>query len=178
MESKVKILGHPLHPLLVHLPVGLWVTSLIFDILALATGMPVWAGASFWMMVFGSGFALFAAIPGFLDYLFLDMTREAHRIATYHMLLNLTIVAIFIADILWRLSLFVRVPSILYFVPVGPFILSIIAVLLLAVSGWLGGQLVFHHHLGVTMEHPKASPMGALNKQNAYRPMEQQPPQA
>ena len=176
MQSKIRLLKHPMHPLVVHLPIGLWVTSLIFDILALATGMPVWAGASFWTMVFGSGFALIAAIPGFVDYLFLDMSREAHRLATYHMLLNLTVVAIFVADILWRLSMFVRVPSILYFVPVGPFILSIIAVLLLSVSGWLGGQLVYHHHLGVEIEHPSIASIGAVER--PYRPAnEQQHPQ-
>ena len=48
MDSKIKVLNHPLHPLIVHLPVGLLVTSLIFDIIALAAGMPVLAGASFW----------------------------------------------------------------------------------------------------------------------------------
>ncbi|MBV8774649.1 MAG: hypothetical protein JO166_20295 [Deltaproteobacteria bacterium] len=38
-------------------------------------------------MVFGAGFALVAAIPGMIDYLLLELTREAHRLATYHMLL-------------------------------------------------------------------------------------------
>jgi uncharacterized membrane protein len=129
--------------------VGLLVTSLLFDIVALAAGMPVLAGASFWAMVFGAGFALLAAIPGLIDYLSLDLTREAHRMATYHMLLNLSVVGLFVANILWRLSLFPRVPAISYFVPMGPFILSIIGVLMLAVSGWIGGQLIYHHHVGV-----------------------------
>ena len=101
-------------------------------------------------MVFGAGFALVAAIPGLIDYLFLDLTREAHRLATYHMLLNLSVVGVFVANILWRLSLFPRVPGISYFVPTGPFILSIVGVLMLAVSGWIGGQLVYDHHVGVS----------------------------
>jgi uncharacterized membrane protein len=151
MDSRIKVLNHPLHPFLVHLPVGLFVTSLVFDIIALAFGMLVFAGASFWMMVFGVGFALFAAVPGFIDYLLLDLTGETRRLATYHMLLNLTVVGLFVADILWRLSLFPRVPAMSYWVPTGPFILSIIGVLTLAVSGWIGGQLVYHHHLGVTL---------------------------
>jgi uncharacterized membrane protein len=152
MDSRIKFLDHPLHPLLVHLPVGLLVTSLIFDVICLAAGMHVWAGASFWMMIFGAGFALIAALPGLVDYLLLELTREARRLATYHMILNLTVVGLFVADILWRLSLFPRVPTIAYFVPIGPFILSVIAVLLLAVSGWIGGQLVYRHHLGVVTE--------------------------
>jgi uncharacterized membrane protein len=150
MDSRIKVLNHPLHPFLVHLPVGLFVTSLIFDIVAIAAAMPILAGASFWMMVFGVGFALLAAIPGFVDYLLLDLTRGARRLATYHMILNLTVVALFIADILWRVSLFRRIPTIIYLVPTGPFILSIVGVLTLAVSGWIGGQLVYRHHVGVT----------------------------
>ncbi|MBV8774648.1 MAG: DUF2231 domain-containing protein [Deltaproteobacteria bacterium] len=61
----------------------------------------------------------------------------------------MTVVGLFVADILWRLSLFPRVRTINYFVPIGPFILSIIGVLILAVSGWIGGQLIYHHHVGV-----------------------------
>ncbi|MBV8774650.1 MAG: hypothetical protein JO166_20300 [Deltaproteobacteria bacterium] len=45
MDSKIKLLNHPVHPFLVHLPVGLLVTSLLFDIIALAAGMRVFAGA-------------------------------------------------------------------------------------------------------------------------------------
>ena len=150
MESRVKLLSHPLHPLLVHLPIGVLVTSLIFDIIGLATGTAVWAGASFWMIVFGTGGALLAAIPGLIDYFLLPLTRETHRLATYHMILNLTVVGLFIADIFWRLSLFPRVPVVVYFVPIGPFILSIIGIVTLGISGWIGGQLVYHHRVGVT----------------------------
>jgi uncharacterized membrane protein len=177
MESRVKVLNHPLHPFLVHLPVGLWVTSLIFDIIALASGSPPFAGASFWMMIFGAGFALLAAIPGLIDYLSLDLSREARRLATYHMILNLSIVGIFIADILWRFSLFERTPTIMYFVPTGPFILSIIAVLMLAVSGWLGGQLVYHHHLGVAVGQTSASTMGAFDRYDVHQRTETHAPQ-
>lgn len=178
MESRVKVLNHPLHPFLVHLPVGLWVTSLIFDIIGFASGYPPFAGASFWMMIFGTGFALLAAIPGLIDYLSLDLTREAHRLATYHMILNLSIVGIFIADILWRFSLSsFQFPTIMYFVPTGPFILSIIAVLMLAVSGWLGGQLVYHHHLGVAVEETSASDLRSFNNYNIDRRTEAHAPQ-
>ena len=177
MESRVKVLDHPLHPFLVHLPVGLWVAALIFDVVALASGAPPFAGASFWMMIAGVGFALLAAIPGLVDYLSLDLTREAHRLATYHMILNLTIVGIFIADILWRFSMFERFPTIMYSVPVGPFILSIIAVIMLAFSGWLGGQLVYHHHLGVALEQPRSSNARAFDRYEADRRTETHAPQ-
>jgi uncharacterized membrane protein len=150
MDSRVKVLDHPLHPALVHLPVGLLATSLIFDIIALATGGALWAGSSFWLMVFGAGFALLAAIPGLIDYFSLDFTPATHRLATYHMLLNLTIIALFIVDIIWRRALFFQTPDKTYFVPIGPFILSIIAIVLLAISGWIGGDLVYNHHVAVS----------------------------
>jgi hypothetical protein len=54
----------------------------------------------------------------------------------------------------------------MYFVPIGRFILSIIAVLMLAVSGWLGGQLLYHHHLGVAVVQTGASNMGAFDHYN------------
>lgn len=172
MDSRIKILNHPLHPFLVHLPVGLLVTSFIFDIITMAAGIRVLAGASFWMMAFGVGLALVAAIPGFLDYLLLDLSPGAYRLATYHMILNLTVVGLFTADVLWRLSLFPRTPAILYFVPQGPFILSIIGVLTLAISGWIGGQLVYRHHVGVAeAESMVNGPVHAVfrQRQQQYR---------
>ena len=150
MESRIRFAGHPAHPFLVHLPIGLFIGSLIMDIVGLITGHVVWAGASCWTMVMGAGFALIAAVPGFIDYMFLDLSYEVRRVATYHMVLNLTVVALFIADILWRVALFPRTPGLGYYVPIGPFVLSVIGIVLLSISGYLGGQLVYSHHVGVT----------------------------
>ena len=53
MESKVKSMGHPIHPMLVNFPLGLLVTSAVFDIIHLVTGNGYWSGIAFWMIAAG-----------------------------------------------------------------------------------------------------------------------------
>jgi uncharacterized membrane protein len=85
-----------------------------------------------------------AAMPGFVDYLSLTQPR-VKTLATWHMAINLTIVALFILNFILRM----RNPGEFTL----PFILSIIGVLLLTVSGWLGGELIYVH--GVAVEPQK-----------------------
>jgi uncharacterized membrane protein len=54
MESKVKSMGHPLHPMLVNFPLGLLVTSAVFDIIHWVTGNGYWSGIAFWMIAAGA----------------------------------------------------------------------------------------------------------------------------
>ncbi len=149
MKSTAAVAGHPLHPLLVTLPVGLLVSSLIFDIVFFAAGGAGWAFLAIWAIVFGLGFALIAAIAGIIDYLSLSLDRRAWTIATYHLVLNLTLIALFVASLGWRLAANDGIDMTNQFTPVGPFILSIIGIGVLLASGWLGGELVFRHRIGV-----------------------------
>ena len=64
-----KPLGHPLHPLLVHFPVGLWVLSLLLDLASLAAGSHAVVRAAFYTMLLGEITALLAAVPGLVDWL-------------------------------------------------------------------------------------------------------------
>jgi uncharacterized membrane protein len=84
--------------------------------------------------------ALLAAIPGFIDFLSISVPN-VRRIGVYHMAVNLTAVAVFTVNLYLRLT---GAPGALF-----PIALSILGVALLAVAGWLGGELVYVHGMGV-----------------------------
>jgi uncharacterized membrane protein len=146
MASPASIRKHPIHPVLVPLPVGLWIFSLICDLVyAFVSPEVFWDRMAQWTMVGGLAGALLAAVPGFIDFLSLTDPR-VKRVALTHMLVNLTTVA------LYAVNLWLRTTS-----PPGagtPVVLSVIGVLLLGVAGWLGGELVFRHGVAVARPSP------------------------
>jgi uncharacterized membrane protein len=140
MRTPASIKGHPIHAILVAFPVGLLVFSFICDLLLLGgLGGGDWAVVARATLAAGVVAALLAAIPGFVDYL--SLSGRVRRLATYHLLLNLTVVGVFTLDFLLRLRTdpYDKVP--VFF--------SAIGVALLAVSGWLGGEMVYRHGVGV-----------------------------
>jgi uncharacterized membrane protein len=72
MASPASVAKHPLHPMLVAFPIGLWVFSLVCDIVRLFGGAPVWSTLALYTIGGGIAGALLAAIPGFIDYLSID----------------------------------------------------------------------------------------------------------
>ena len=135
MASPASIAKHPFHPMLVTFPIGLWVFSLVSDIIFYAGGAPVWEDVAFRTMAGGIVGALLAAVPGFID--FLSLSGRPKKIATYHMALNLSLVVLF------AINLWLRTAGSIYIS------LSILGVIGLAVSGWLGGELVYVHGAAV-----------------------------
>jgi uncharacterized membrane protein len=146
MTSRVTIADHPLHPMLVTLPIGLWVFSLVSDLVYASTGDGRWEFTAYFTLGGGIVGALLAAVPGLLDFLGLRDARE-RRVAAMHMILNLAIVALQAINF-WLRSTESTGPAV-------TILLSVIAVAALLVSGWLGGQLV--HVLGVTQPHHEES---------------------
>jgi uncharacterized membrane protein len=141
MRTPAQIAGHPIHPMLVTLPIGLWVFSLVADLIALGSSAPdTWRAVALYTMIGGIIGALAAAIPGLIDLLSLR-DLPVQRTAIKHMALNLTIVALYAINAWLRLGGAVA-PDI----TVG---LSVLAVALLLVSGWLGGKMVYEAGVGV-----------------------------
>src|SRR5262245_3333780 len=93
--SRARILDHPIHPMLIPFPIGLWVFSLAADVTYRFGGDPVWLTIAYWTMVGGTVGALAAAVPGLIDFLSLRDPRTV-QIATAHLVLNLSIVALFV----------------------------------------------------------------------------------
>ena len=140
MSSRINIAGHPIHPMLVPLPIGLLTFSVICDFASLwdiANG--AWSTVALYTLGGGIAGALLAAVFGFIDLVSLDPS-PARRIGVWHMVLNLTLVALFAASFWLRMD---GVTSRL------PILLSITGVLLLVISGWLGGHMVFVHGVAV-----------------------------
>ena len=143
MNTPASIRRHPIHPMLIVFPIGLWVFSLVCDVIYYAGPHNVfWEVLAFYTMAGGVVGALLAAIPGFIDYLALS-DRRLKRIATIHMVLNLVVVALFIFNLGLRFN---ASPS----TEMVRLVLSLVAIGLLCVSGWLGGALVYEHHVGVS----------------------------
>jgi uncharacterized membrane protein len=153
MSARVSIAGHPIHPMLVALPIGLWIFSLICDFGFLITGEQSWAVTAYFTLGGGIVGALVAAVPGLIDLLGLH-DSNARRIGLYHMVLNLAIVAAQAASFWLR-----TVDEAMGSLPRG---ISIVAVAALVASGWLGGHLV--HVLGVTQPREEAQPAAGRDR--------------
>ena len=145
---------HPIHPMLVHLPIGLFLLSLILDLVSLVIpSVPDLMHGSFYAMLLGTITALIAAVPGFVDYTDVRRDHPGKRTATWHMILNLVVVAVYAANLILRAS-WQTEPVVLF----GPLILSIVGVGLLSVSGYLGGRLVYDDGIAVG-RHKRHMPM-------------------
>ncbi len=144
MESRVKIFGHPVHPMLIVFPIGLLATSLLFDILYFITHNTNFTTASYYMIAAGVIGGLLAAIFGFIDWLGLPADSRAKHIGIWHALGNVTIVVLFIISWFLRRGGTDFVPSAL------AFILSLLGIGLALFTAWIGGELVYR--LGVAVD--------------------------
>lgn len=84
MESRTKVAGHALHPILIVFPLGLLSTSVVFDIIHLATGNPLWTVVSFWMIISCVIGGALAAIFGLIDFLAIPLRTRAKSVGLMH----------------------------------------------------------------------------------------------
>jgi uncharacterized membrane protein len=148
-----RFFDHPIHPLLVHLPVGLWVGSLVGDILYFSTHSPVYAHAALYTLAGGLIGGLLAAVFGLVEFFYLPRESRARTVAITHLVLNVIIIGLYVVNYLIRRYNTQAVDS----VPVAGFVLSLVAVALLSYSGYLGGKLVYTYGVG---SHPELRPIG------------------
>ena len=149
MAVLARIARHPFHPMLVSFPIALFVVAFLCDITRIVTGTtsPYWTLAYYSI---GGGLvgALLAALPGFVDYL--SLVRPAvRRIALWHMITNSSVVILFL------FNFYLRRPSGQAAAGGGKVLLlalSSVGVVLLGIAGWLGGELVYIHGVGVDEE--------------------------
>lgn len=162
MQGKAKLLGHSIHPMLVGFPVGLLGVVPIFAGVALATHAARWAEISFWMLTCGLCGGLLAAVFGLLDWLSIPTGTRAYRVGLVHLALNLMVMGCYGAT--WGLMV-ARGPA----EPnVLAFVLSLLGLCLLGVSGWYGGELVEQHRMGVRDEAHLDAP-SSLDRERLMR---------
>lgn len=146
--------GHPFHPILVTIPIGAWVGALVFDIASRvnSTGSRSLVDAAYWLIGLGIVTALLAALFGLLDLLTIPTGTRAFRTGLIHMVLNVSIVGLFVVNFIWRHSNYYELSK----VKVGQLVLSAVAIALLLVSGWLGGMLSYRYGVRVAAETDQA----------------------
>ncbi len=163
MKSKAAIGNHPIHPMLVPIPIGAFSLAILGDVMRTVSPQdPFWYDFSYSCIGFGILFAVLAAAAGAVDYLGVKMSSKAFRTASWHAVTNVCVVLLFgISFFLRRHNAAmseVRWPIALAFAVAG--------VVLLGVSAWLGGKLAYEHRVGV-IERPDAAPARRTNERVA-----------
>ena len=144
--------GHPFHPILVTVPIGAWIASLVFDIASRISDddAEMFAEGAYWLIAIGILGALAAAIFGLMDLLTIPRGTAAFTTGLTHMGLNLAVVVIFVVNFFIRKSDGYESVKPLHLT------LTIIAILLLGASGWLGGKLAYRYGVRVADETTQA----------------------
>ncbi|MFF7701037.1 DUF2231 domain-containing protein [Streptomyces lydicus] len=145
--------GHPFHPILVTVPIGAWVGSLVFDIAShLARDPDFLVRGAMWLIALGVIGALAAALVGFLDLFAIPPGTRAFRVGLVHMTLNLLVTAAYAANFLWRHAGHRPDTG----VGGGMLALSTVSLAALGVSGYLGGKLAYRWGVRVADEGTQA----------------------
>ena len=142
MRAKARLLGHPIHPMLIVFPLGLITVAAIFDIIYSSTHNGHLADLSYWMIASGIIGGLIAAVFGLIDWLGIPEGTRAKYIGLIHGLSNVVVVILFIV------SWFMRRPN-----PAAPGMMAMmlgwIGIVIALFAGWLGGELVYRLNVGV-----------------------------
>jgi uncharacterized membrane protein len=149
VSSKAAIGGHPLHPLLVPFPIAFLVATLASDIANRVTANDFWAQASYWLAIAGLATGALAAVAGLVDFLARRGIRQL-SIAWFHFLGNA------VALVLTFVNISIRMSDPAAEVTAAAIALSAVVVGVLGVTGWLGGEMVFRHRVGVVDEQGDA----------------------
>ena len=142
MESRIKLLGHPVHPMLIVFPLGLLAMAVIFDLFTIGTDTGYWSEISYWMIAAGVVTGLLSAPFGFIDWLAIPAGTRAKRIGAVHGLGNVLVLLLFTASFVLRGGS-PQTPGALALT------LSFAGGCLSLATGWLGGELVDRLAIGV-----------------------------
>lgn len=141
VPSTAAVKGHPIHPMLIPLPIGFLVGAFLTDIGYLFSESTFWAEASRWLLLGGVITGVLAAIPGMIDFLTIRYVRN-HNFARLHLIGNATALILSLVNLLIR-------PDPSAGVPGSGLALSVLVVLIFVGTGWLGGELSYRYRVGV-----------------------------
>ena len=142
MESRAKLLGHPIHQMLIVFPLGLLAMAVVFDVFAMALGNGYWSEIAYWMIAAGVVTGLLAAPFGTIDWFAIPSGTRAKRIGAVHGVGNVVVVLLFAVSWLLRRDAPAAPPTL-------ALALSLAAGGLALVTSWLGGELVDRLGVGV-----------------------------
>lgn len=143
MESKAKLLGHPIHQMLIVFPLGLLATSVIIDLIYFAGDSLIFAEVSYYLVIAGLIGGAVAAPFGFIDWRAIPRNTRAKRVGALHGIGNVAVMLLFLASALLRADLPSAPPALAY-------VCSFAGAAIALVTAWLGGELVNRLGIGVS----------------------------
>jgi len=158
MESKTKFFGHPVHPMLIVIPLGMFVGAIVCDTLYLFTENPMLPGVAFFNISVGIIGGLLAAVFGFLDWLAIPKNTRASYIGAWHGAGNVLVVVLF------AISWWLRSTSVNFMASNVAFTFSYLAIGVGLITAWLGGELVFRLNVGVDRDANLDAPNSLSSK--------------
>lgn len=138
--KRLRLFGHPLHPVTVHLPIGLLLAATAFDLIGAVTQPALWADRATVVLIAGLLASVLTVTTGFLDYMAVSKRAEVERAATRHLVVAAAALSVY------GVSLWLRLEG---QAPIAVLVASVAGAAVLMAAGWLGGQLVYHHGEGV-----------------------------
>lgn len=149
MKSKAHIFSHPIHPILVSLPIAFYTGTFAFDLIYAFTDQSAFPTTSFYLNIAAIATALLAAIPGLIDYIYVVPPKSTGRKrAAKHGILNVLVLMLFAIALWYR-----------YGLQPNEFILlsiEVVAMILLGIAGWMGGTLVVRNQIGIDIRYARA----------------------
>ncbi|MFI6077203.1 DUF2231 domain-containing protein [Actinoplanes sp. NPDC051343] len=164
MKTRVRALGHPVHPMVIVFPLALLLTATVFDLIALGRDDGAFDEAGYWNIAAGIIGAVVAALTGLLDWTAIPAGTRAKRIGLLHAAANTVVLLLFV------ISWLTRIDNTNHAASAGSLVVQVLAVLISGVAAWFGGELVDRLGVGVDDDaHPDASSSLARRQGRAGR---------
>lgn len=165
MRSRASISSHPVHPMLVALPIGLWIGAFFFDLLGFLNDSSLLVAAGFYAIVAGCAGAALAAVPGVMDLFSVVPNHSSARQRGYiHALVNTLALALFVYAAYRQGSAYDAPDR-------WTLIVEFLGILCIGYSGWLGGTLVYRNQIGVDHRFANAGKLKQRVLENFDRPV-------
>jgi len=133
---------HPIHPMLVHFPIACWSIATCFDVFSQLYSLEN-VNISGVLILIGIVLALPTMLTGLIDMSRIDNDSPAIKTVNKHMFF------VFMAWMLYALSLYIRVDKMSFVYPNGlATLFSLMGFINLSIAGWHGGNLVYKHNVG------------------------------
>ncbi len=165
MRARAHIRAHPIHPILVAFPIGLFVTSFIFDLIGVGAGYGSLFAAAWYCIIAGLIGGVLAAIAGAVDLFTVVPPKSSAKGRGYrHAVLNAIVLALFVAEAAYRGTAATPADK-------TSLVLSAVGVFVLGISGWLGGTLVYRNQIAVDHRYANAGKWKEVELSRWERPV-------
>lgn len=149
MYSKLKIFGHPIHPMIVAYPIAFYTSTLVAFLLYALTGDAFWVRVAIAANVAGVVMAVVAAVPGFIDWLVgIPSGTAAKRTGLIHLSLNVSALVVFAISLFAYIGRWADPQEASATLGI---VLSLVGVALTVAAGFQGWKLIQTHHVGVSL---------------------------